>query len=108
MLEFDDKVLTIAKEFCTSSVLYLILFALLICEDRISLQHQKCEIIQRFKQLLYHVRRMLEFDDKVLTIIKGFCTSLVLYLILFSNTFNEELLVLFEFQVQNLCVEYKI
>ena len=51
---------------------------------------------------------MLEFDDKILTIIKGFCTSLVLYLILFSNTFNEELLVLFEFQVQNLCVEYKI
>ena len=42
---------------------------------------------------------MLEFDDKVLTITKGFCTSWVLYLILFSNTFNEELLVMFKFQV---------
>ena len=42
---------------------------------------------------------MLEFDDKVLTITKGFCTSSVLYLILFSKTFNEELLVMFKFQV---------
>ena len=42
---------------------------------------------------------MLEFDDKVLTIAKEFCTSSVLYLLLFSNTFTEELLVMFKFQV---------
>ena len=107
--------ITIGPEFGVAStkaftiqVLCLVICALVMCEDRISLQHQKCEIIQGFKQLLYHIRRVLEFDDKVLTIAKEFCTSSVLYLILFSNTFNEELLVLFEFQVQNLCVEYKI
>jgi glucosamine--fructose-6-phosphate aminotransferase (isomerizing) len=92
----------------TSQVLCLVICALVMCEDRISLQQEKSEIIQGLRQLPYQIRRVLEFDDLVLAIAKEFYTNPVLYLILFTNTFNEELLVLFEFQVQNLCVEYKI
>jgi len=70
VLEFDDKVLAIAKKFYTSPVLYLILFALMMCEDRISLQPGRSEIIQGLKQLPDHIRRVLELDDKVLAIAK--------------------------------------
>ena len=97
MLEFDDKVLAIAKEFYTSPVLYLILFALMMCEDRISLQPGRSEIIQGLRQLPDQIRRVLELDDKVLAIAKEFDISSVLYFILFRITFNEELLVMFQF-----------
>jgi hypothetical protein len=40
---------------------------------------------------------VLEFDDKVLAIAKEFDISSVLYFILFRITFNEELLVMFQF-----------
>jgi glucosamine--fructose-6-phosphate aminotransferase (isomerizing) len=65
----------------TSQVLCLIRFALVMCEDRISLQPGRSEIIQGLKQLPDQIRRMLELDDKVLAIAKelpsgchsGFC-----------------------------------
>ena len=54
----------------TSQVLCLIMFALVMCEDRISLQPGKSEIIQGFTQLPDQIRRVLELDDKVLAIAK--------------------------------------
>jgi glucosamine 6-phosphate synthetase-like amidotransferase/phosphosugar isomerase protein len=89
--------ITIGPEFGVAStkaftiqVLCLVICALVMCEDRISLQHQKSEIIQGFRQLLYQIRRVLEFDDKVLTIAKEFCTSSVLYLILVALMMCED------------------
>ena len=54
----------------TSQVLCLIRFALVMCEDRISLQPGRSEIIQVLKQLPDQIRRVLELDDKVLAIAK--------------------------------------
>ena len=71
VLEFDDKVLAIAKEFYTSPVLYLILFALMMCEDRISLQPGRSKIIQGLKQFPVQIRNMLGLDDEVSTIAMG-------------------------------------
>jgi glucosamine--fructose-6-phosphate aminotransferase (isomerizing) len=46
------------------------MFALVMCEDRISLQPGRSEIIQGLKQLPDQIRRVLGLDDKVLTIAK--------------------------------------
>eukprot|EP00091_Calanus_sinicus_P008414 TRINITY_DN204_c0_g1_i3.p1 TRINITY_DN204_c0_g1~~TRINITY_DN204_c0_g1_i3.p1 ORF type:complete len:693 (-),score=251.84 TRINITY_DN204_c0_g1_i3:144-2222(-) len=54
----------------TSQVLCLIMFALVMCEDRISLQPRRSEIIQGLKQLPDMIGKVLELDDKVLTIAK--------------------------------------
>ena len=54
----------------TSQVLCLIMFALVMCEDRISLQPGRYQIIQGLKQLPDQIRRVLELDDKVLAIAK--------------------------------------
>jgi glucosamine 6-phosphate synthetase-like amidotransferase/phosphosugar isomerase protein len=71
VLELDDKVLAIAKEFYTSQVLCLILFALMMCEDRISLQPGRSKIIQGLKQFPVQIRNMLGLDDEVSTIAMG-------------------------------------
>jgi glucosamine--fructose-6-phosphate aminotransferase (isomerizing) len=52
----------------TSQVLCLIMCALVMCEDRISLQIERSEIIQGLKQLTDQIRRVLGLDVKVLTI----------------------------------------
>jgi hypothetical protein len=39
-----------------------------MCEDRISLQPGRFEVIQGLKQLPDHIRRVFELDDKVLAI----------------------------------------
>jgi len=49
----------------TSQVLCLIMFALVMSEDRISLQPRRSEIIQGLKQLPDMIRKVLELDDKV-------------------------------------------
>jgi len=54
----------------TSQVLCLIMFALVMCEDRISMQPRRSEIIQGLKQLPDQIRKVLELDDKVLAIAK--------------------------------------
>merc|ERR1719186_1412780 len=52
----------------TSQVLCLILFALVMSEDRISLQPRRSEIIQGLKQLPDMIKKVLELDDQVLSI----------------------------------------
>jgi len=54
----------------TSQILSLTMFALVMSEDRISLQPRRSEIIQGLKQLPDMVRKVLELDDKVLAIAK--------------------------------------
>jgi len=54
----------------TSQVLCLIMFALVMSEDRISLQPRRSEIIQGLKQLPDMIRKVLELDEKVKTIAK--------------------------------------
>jgi len=49
----------------TSQVLCLIMFALVMSEDRISLQPRRSEIIQGLKQLPAMIGKVLELDDKV-------------------------------------------
>jgi glucosamine 6-phosphate synthetase-like amidotransferase/phosphosugar isomerase protein len=71
VLELDDKVLAIAKEFYTSQVLCLILFTLMMYEDRISLQPGRSKIIQGLKQFPVQIRNMLGLDDEVSTIAMG-------------------------------------
>ena len=66
----------------TSQVLCLVMCALVMCEDRISLQPGKSEIIQGLRQLPVQIRRVHELDDKVLAIAKEFYTSQVLCLIM--------------------------
>merc|ERR1712142_1194654 len=54
----------------TSQMLCLIMFALVMCEDRISMQPRRSEIIQGLKQLPDQIGKVLELDDKVLAIAK--------------------------------------
>jgi len=54
----------------TSQILTLTLFALVMSEDRISLQPRRSEIIQGLKQLPDMIREVLELDAKVLNIAK--------------------------------------
>lgn len=54
----------------TSQILSLTMFALVMAEDRISLQPRRSEIIQGLKQLPEMIRKVLELDDKVLSIAK--------------------------------------
>ena len=49
----------------TSQVLCLIMFALVMAEDRISLQPRRSEIIQGLKQLPDLIKKVLELDEKV-------------------------------------------
>ena len=58
--------------------------ALVMCEDMISLQPGRSEIIQGLRQLPNQIRRVLELDDKVLAIANEFYTSQVLCLIMFA------------------------
>lgn len=54
----------------TSQILSLVLFALVMAEDRISLQARRSEIIQGLRQLPDLIRKVLDLDGKVLTIAK--------------------------------------
>merc|ERR1712083_781189 len=54
----------------TSQMLCLIMFALVMSEDRISLQPRRSEIIKGLKQLPDQIRKVLELDEKVLNIAK--------------------------------------
>jgi len=54
----------------TSQILSLTMFALVMAEDRISLQPRRSEIIQGLKALPDQIRRVLEQDGKVLEIAK--------------------------------------
>merc|ERR1719486_50066 len=54
----------------TSQMLSLTMFALVMSEDRISLQPRRSEIIQGLKQLPDMIRRVLTLDSKVLEIAK--------------------------------------
>ena len=49
----------------TSQVLCLIMFALVMAEERISLQPRRSEIIQGLKQLPDMIKKVLELDEKV-------------------------------------------
>jgi len=49
----------------TSQVLCLIMFALVMSEDRISLQPRRSEIIQGLKELPSMIKKVLELDEKV-------------------------------------------
>merc|ERR1712121_259482 len=55
----------------TSQVLCLIMFALVMCEDRTSMQPRRSEIIQGLKQLPDQIRKVLELDEKRSLLIMG-------------------------------------
>jgi len=54
----------------TSQILSITMFALVMAEDRISLQPRRSEIIQGLKELPDMIRKVLELDEKVLAIAK--------------------------------------
>jgi len=54
----------------TSQILSLTMFALVMAEDRISIQPRRSEIIQGLKQLPDMIRKVLELDGQVLEIAK--------------------------------------
>jgi len=54
----------------TSQILSLTMFALVMSEDRISLQARRSEIIQGLKQLPEKIKKVLELDEKVNKIAK--------------------------------------
>merc|ERR1719431_1836334 len=54
----------------TSQILSLTMFALVMSEDRISLQPRRSEIIQGLNQLPEKIKKVLELDDKVHEIAK--------------------------------------
>merc|ERR1712142_654846 len=54
----------------TSQILSIVMFALVMSEDRISLQARRSEIIQGLNQLPEKIKKVLELDDKVHTIAK--------------------------------------
>jgi len=54
----------------TSQILSLVMFALVMCEDRISLQPRRSEIIQGLKALPDLIRKVLQLDAKILEISK--------------------------------------
>merc|ERR1719228_1078554 len=54
----------------TSQILSLTMFALVMSEDRISLQPRRSEIIQGLKELPDMIRKVLDLDEKVLAIAK--------------------------------------
>ncbi|KAL1117589.1 hypothetical protein AAG570_003904, partial [Ranatra chinensis] len=54
----------------TSQFISLVMFALVMSEDRISLQSRRAEIIQGLKNLDEQIRSVLKVDDKVLALAK--------------------------------------
>ena len=55
----------------TSQILSLTMFALVMSEDRISLQSRRSEIIQGLKELPQKIKKVLELDERVHMIAKG-------------------------------------
>jgi len=54
----------------TSQILSLTMFGLIMCEDKISMQERRAEIIKGLKELPDKIRKVLELDEKVLNIAK--------------------------------------
>jgi len=54
----------------TSQVISLVMFALVMSEDRISMQPRRSEIIQGLKQLPDLIKQLLTLDDQVLELAK--------------------------------------
>merc|ERR1712112_346397 len=54
----------------TSQILSLTMFGLIMCEDKISMQERRAEIITGLKELPDKIRKVLELDEKVLNIAK--------------------------------------
>jgi len=54
----------------TSQMISLIMFALMVSEDRISAQPRRAEIIQGLKMLPEHIKEVLKLDDKIQEISK--------------------------------------
>merc|ERR1712055_330198 len=54
----------------TSQILSLVMFGLVMSEDRLSLQPRRREIIQALKELPEEIKKVLELDDKVREIAK--------------------------------------
>lgn len=54
----------------TSQFISLVMFGLVMSEDRISLQQRRLEIIRGLSQLEHQIRKVLELDDKVLQLAK--------------------------------------
>ena len=54
----------------TSQFISLVMFALVMSEDRISLQPRRCEIIQGLKRLGDQIREVLKLDEQVLKLAK--------------------------------------
>jgi len=54
----------------TSQMISLIMFALMVSEDRISAQPRRAEIIQGLKKLPEHIKEVLKLDDKIQEISK--------------------------------------
>ncbi|XP_032783627.1 glutamine--fructose-6-phosphate aminotransferase [isomerizing] 2 isoform X2 [Daphnia magna] len=55
----------------TSQFISLVMFALMMCEDRISVQPRRAEIIQGLKHLADQIKEVLANDDKVLELAKA-------------------------------------
>ena len=49
----------------TSQILSLTMFGLVMCEDRISLQHRRNQIIDGLRELPEKIKEVLTLDDKV-------------------------------------------
>lgn len=54
----------------TSQFISLVMFALMMCEDRISIQPRRSEIIQGLKQLPEHIKDVLAVDNSVAELAK--------------------------------------
>jgi glucosamine--fructose-6-phosphate aminotransferase (isomerizing) len=59
----------------TSQFISLVMFALMMCEDRISIQPRRCEIIQGLKHLEYQIKEVLKVDDTVLKLAEELYTQ---------------------------------
>ncbi|KAI6188405.1 Glutamine--fructose-6-phosphate transaminase [Aphelenchoides besseyi] len=54
----------------TSQILALVMFALAVSDDRISMQQRRSDIIRELRNLPDHVRKILELNDQVLQVAK--------------------------------------
>ncbi|KAI6215268.1 Glutamine--fructose-6-phosphate transaminase [Aphelenchoides besseyi] len=54
----------------TSQILALVMFALAVSDDRISMQQRRIDIIRELRNLPDHVRKILELNDQVLQVAK--------------------------------------
>lgn len=55
----------------TSQFISLVMFGLMMCEDKLSMQKRRAEIIQALKNLPEQIKQVLELNDEVKTIAKN-------------------------------------